>query len=244
MQAGTGLCPYKITVQPHIDLDQIYESVLALIMSRDGMKNTIDPRSKYTIAKKLAGEIAVEVLDHNNKITKNLKEGQYIDSEYVRHWLRDVSNHELKPLNIVVEGGWSNICDLIDPKVRDDVRGLYYLLEPVIMRFRPGVMQVGNGEFFLCMFSKSSKFGIDTQSGYDVIIHGQTIEIKQVDTQLSCPPEKLKEYVEKQSFEIMFMIHPVSEAENPKVRSRYCAALLTDHKKVFQHRKKRFTIKG
>jgi len=210
-----------------INYSEIYNRVDTFLQTREGLANPKNSQDYVWFVRELTGIFCGAA--HENDLT----------TECVIEYFNLVENHEIT--NINDNGRLNNIADLIDEKITSNP--LYYITEFTLMNYKPGNVQVGPGEFFLCFYDRGSVFGIDNQAGYDVVVGGETTECKKLGSNFT-DAELFDKYAESDKVDRLFVIKPVSNAKVPQKRSQYACVTFSkmDWREAFTHTGKAGTL--
>jgi len=203
-----------------INYSEIYSRVDKFLQTRKGLSNPKNPSDYKWFLRELAGLFCG--LSHENNL----------DTKDIVDYLDLVENHRIN--NIVDDGKLHNVTDLIDPRITS--HPLYNITEFTLMNYKPGNVQVGPGEFFLCFYDCDSVFGIDNQAGYDVIVDGTTTELKKLGSNFTTP-ELFDKYAASDKVDRLMVIKPVSDAKKPRQRSQIAVVTFSkmDWREAFYH---------
>ena len=204
-----------------IDYGTIRNRVAQFIDTRDGLRNPKDIKNKDIFIGELTG-IFCEAAYSNNLTTSD-----------VVGFLSDVEDHSITGL--VDDGTVCEVASLIDDNITSNP--LYNITERTLMKYIPGSVQVGPGEFFMCFYDRYSTFGIDNLCGYDVIVDGVTTEMKNHGSNFTTP-EMFDKYAASPKVERLLVVKPVSNAKNPQKRSQYACVSFDkmDWREAFGHK--------
>ena len=202
-----------------IDYAAIYNRVDNFLQTRNGLCNPKSVQNYKVFLKELTGILCGAVYE-NNLTTSDACE--YLDL---------VQNHYINNINNA--GAVSKVCDLIDVKVKQ--HPLYYILERTLMYYKPASVQVGPGEFFLCFYDAGSIFSIDPTAGFDIVVGGNTTEVKSHRTNHTTE-ELFDNYASNPELSRLLVIKPVSNAKNPQKRSIYVCTDVADWRKALYHK--------
>ena len=86
-------------------------------------------------------------------------------------------------------------------------------------------------------------FGIDNQSGYDVVLDSTTTELKKLGSNFTTP-ELFDKYAESPKVDRLLVVKPVSNARKPRGRSQYACVTFskTNWREAFTHTGKAGTL--
>lgn len=210
-----------------INYSDVYNRVDAFLQTREGLANPKNSQDYVWFLRELTG-IFCGAAHENDLATSDIV-----------NFLDLVEVHEIN--NIADNGKLSNVSDLIDPAIVS--HPLYYITEFTLMNYKPGNVQVGPGEFFLCFYDRGSVFGIDNQAGYDVVVGGVTTELKKLGSNFT-DPELFDKYAESVKVDRLLVIKPVSNAKKPLKRSQYACVTFSkmDWREAFTHTGKAGTL--
>lgn len=212
-----------------INYSTIYERVDDFLQTREGLCNPKNPQDYVWFVRELTGIFCGA--GHENDL----------DTTDVVEYLDMVERHEITDVND--DGKIHDISSLIS----DDITShpLYNIIEFALMNYKPGNVQVGPGEFFLCFYDRGSVFGIDNQAGYDVVVDGMTSELKKLGSNFTTP-ELFDKYAQSEKVQRLIAIKPVSNAKKPQKnkRSKYVCVTFSkmDWREVFTHTGKSGTL--
>ena len=128
-----------------IDYGKVYNSIDFFLQSRQGLANPKKQQDYVWFVRELTGIFCGAAYEHDLE-TSDITE--FLDLVYY-HTIDDIDT----------SGNLVDISDLISTKVL--MHPLYEITEFVLMNYKPGKVQVGPGEFFLCFYDSNSVFGID-----------------------------------------------------------------------------------
>lgn len=210
-----------------IDYSMIYERVDQFLQTREGLSNPKNSQDYVWFVRELAGIFSGAAHEHK------------LNTSDVIDFLSMVEDHEITNLND--NGKLNDVADLIDDKIT--AHPLYYITEFTLMNYKPGNVQVGPGEFFMCFYDRGSVFGIDNQAGYDVVVDSTTTEMKKLGSNFT-DPELFDKYAESDKVDRLLVIKPVSNARVPQARSKYACVTFSkmDWREAFDHRGKAGTL--
>lgn len=210
-----------------VDYSEIYGRVDEFLQTREGLSNPKNSKDYVWFVRELTG-IFCGSAHENDLSTKDVVE--YLDL---------VEVHEIT--NVNDSGKLSNVAELIDPKIVN--HPLYHITEFTLMNYKPGNVQVGPGEFFFCFYDRGSVFGIDNQSGYDVVLDSTTTELKKLGSNFTTP-ELFDKYAESPKVDRLLVVKPVSNARKPRGRSQYACVTFskTNWREAFTHTGKAGTL--
>lgn len=201
-----------------IDYGKVYESVRSFLSTRDGLKNPKKSSNFEWFVRDFAGILCG--ISHENDVP----------SSEIVSFLDLVRDHEFIPLEC--DGQLNDVSDLIKPQVLN--HRLYKLTERALMYFKPGNTQAGPGEFFMCFYDKDSRYGVENTCGYDVLLDRVTTEMKSYGSNFTTP-ELLDGYADSDKVERLLVVKPVSDAKEPRERSKYICCHTTDWRKHLTH---------
>lgn len=205
-----------------VNYSEIYERVDSFLQTREGLANPKNPQDYILFVRELTGIFCGAAHEHDQ------------DTKDVLEYFDMVESHEI--VNILDDGKLHDVCDLIDNKITS--HPLYNITEFALMFYKPGNVQVGPGEFFLCFYDRGSVFGIDNQSGYDIVVDGTTTEMKKLGSNFTTP-ELFDKYADSEKVDRLLVIKPVSNAKKPQASKRSKYACVTFSKmgwrEVFTH---------
>jgi len=204
-----------------IDYGKVYNSIDFFLQSRQGLANPKKQQDYVWFVRELTGIFCGAAYEHDLE-TSDITE--FLDLVYY-HTIDDIDT----------SGNLVDISDLISTKVL--MHPLYEITEFVLMNYKPGKVQVGPGEFFLCFYDSNSVFGIDNQAGYDIITDNTTTEMKTLGSNFT-DPELLDGYADSDDVDRLLVIKPVSNAKKPLIRSQYACVHTTKWREAFTHRGK------
>ena len=210
-----------------IDYSTIYERVDAFLQTREGLANPKNTQDYVWFVRELTGIFCGAAHEHNLNTDEVLK---YFDM---------VQQHEITGL--VDDGKLHDIADHISTDITD--HPLYHITEFTLMNYKPGNVQVGPGEFFLCFYDRSSVFGIDNQNGFDVIVDGVATELKKLGSNFT-DAALFDKYAESNKVDRLMVMKPVSNAKRPLQRTKYAVVTFakTNWREVFTHTGKAGTL--
>lgn len=203
-----------------ISYSDIHKRVDQFLRTREGLNSPKKKQSYAWFVGELTG-IFCRIAHENNLSTVD-----------VLQYLNLVQNHKIT--NIKDDGKLNDIADLIDNSITE--HPLYNLTEHALMYYKPGNVQVGPGEFFMCFYDSLSVFGIDNQAGYDIFVDLTSTEMKKLGTNKTNPP-MFDGYAQSDKVDRLLVVKPVSDAKNPRLRSKYVCITFskTDWREVFYH---------
>lgn len=202
-----------------IDYGKVYRTVDSFLQTREGLANPKNSQDYVWFVRELTGILCGA--SYENDLT----------TDDVVTFLDLVENHYIT--NVDTSGKLSNIADLISDEITS--HPLYYITEFTLMNYKPGNVQVGPGEFFMCFYDRASVFGIDNSAGYDVVVDKTTTEMKKLGSNFTSP-ELFDKYAASTAVERLLVIKPVSNAKKPQVRSQYACTHTTMWRDAFYHR--------
>lgn len=192
--------PYKL----------IHKSVESIVNSRAGMSNPKQAYTKRRIIAELTGYF-IDVVDEFQ-----------IEEDVVAEYFDMTMNHNFYKLP--TDGKAYFIHNYVNPKLFSNQ--LYYLMETILMNFKPASVQVGTGEFFLCWYDKNSVFGIDNKMNFDVRVSGLSLELKGLNSNLTASEEKFDNYMNTCDGIMVVKSYDnrndKGELKNPLTRSFFC----------------------
>lgn len=162
-----------------VPYESIHKNVEYIVNSREGMCNPKQAYTKRRIISELTGYF-IDVVDEF-KIKPAIVE-EYFDLTI---------NHNFKPLPR--DGKVHFVHHYVDEQLVSNI--LYYLMETILMNFKPASVQVGTGEFFFCWYDKDSVFGIDNQIDFDVKVDGLELELKGLNSNFTASEDKFDNYM-------------------------------------------------
>tara|TARA_Y100001970_G_scaffold292070_1_gene431778 strand:- start:1910 stop:2554 length:645 start_codon:yes stop_codon:yes gene_type:complete len=199
-----------------INYSQVRDAVEAVLENREGFAN---PKLFDTAVRELTGMFC------------GFAHETSLESDEVEAFLRLVEFHEMTPF--INDGKLHNIMDHIDNQIIS--HPLYYLSEFALMHYRPGKVQAGPGEFFLCFYDATSEFGVDNHIGYDVAVGGNRLELKKLGSNFTTP-EIFDKYAASKEVDELMVVKPVSEAKTPKFRSKYVTIDVNNWREAYYHK--------
>ena len=202
-----------------IDYGVVYKRVDSFLQNREGLANPKNSQDYVWFVRELTG-ILCGASYENDLSTKD-----------VVGFLDLVENHYITDLD--ASGKLSNVADLISEDITS--HPLYYITEFTLMNYKPGNVQVGPGEFFMCFYDRASVFGIDNSAGFDVVVDKTTTEMKKLGSNFTSP-ELFDKYAASKAVDRLLVIKPVSNAKKPQVRSQYACTHTTMSRDAFYHR--------
>jgi hypothetical protein len=208
-----------------INYGEVYESVSSFLSTRAGLNNPKKCSNFEWFVRDFTG-ILCGVSQENS-----------LPSTEILSFLALVRDHELTPIRC--DGQLNDVSSLIKPNVLG--HRLYKLTERALMYFKPGNTQVGPGEFFMCFYDKDSRYGVDNTCGYDVLLDNVTTEMKSYGSNFT-DEELLDGYAVSDKVERLLVVKPVSDAKEPRERSKYICCNTTDWRKYFTHVGKNGTL--
>ena len=210
-----------------INYSEIYERVDQFLQTREGLCNPKNSRDYIWFVRELTGIFCGA--GHENDL----------ETESVIEFFDMVEDHEIT--NVNDDGNLNNVADLIDSSITE--HPLYYITEFTLMNYKPGNVQVGPGEFFMCFYDRGSVFGIDNQAGYDVVVDSTTTEMKKLGSNFT-DAELFDKYAESDKVDRLLVIKPVSNARRPRERSKYACVTFSkmNWREAFDHRGKAGTL--
>lgn len=212
-----------------VNYSEIYERVDNFLQTRKGLNNPKKKQDYIVFVGELTG-IFCRIAHLNN-----------LDTNSVIEYLDLVQQHKI--VNVIDDGKPHNVSDLIDSKITN--HPLYYLTEFALMYYKPGRVQVGPGEFFMCFYDCDSVFGIDNQNGFDVVLDDTTTEMKKVGSNHTSP-ELFDKYAKSGKVDRLLGVKPVSNAKKPQAskRSKYVCVTFSkmDWREAFTHVAKAGTL--
>lgn len=210
-----------------INYSAVYNRVDNFLQTREGLANPKNARDYVWFLRELTGIFCGAA--HENDLTTG----------DITNFLDMVEVHEIDA--VADDGKMHDVADLIDREIVE--HPLYHITEFTLMNYKPGNVQVGPGEFFLCFYDCGSVFGIDNQAGFDVIVDGTTTELKKLGSNFT-DPELFDKYAESDKVDRLLVIKPVSNAKKPNLRSQYACVTFDkmDWREAFTHRGKAGTL--
>ena len=202
-----------------IEYGTIYNRVDEFLQTREGLANPKNKHDYKVFVRELAGILCGSAYEHR------------LNTDSVVQFLDKVEPHYIE--SVVNTGNISPVCDLISGNIKE--HDLYYILERTLMLYKPASVQVGPGEFFMCFYDAGSVFGIDNTAGYDVVVGGETTELKSHGTNLTTP-ELFDKYIANPKLQRLMVVKPVSGAVNPRTRSVYSCIDVDRWREAFYHR--------
>lgn len=202
-----------------IDYGVIYNRVDDFLQTREGLANPKNKSDYKWFVRELTGIFCGAAYENN------------LSTDDVVRYLDLAQNHYIT--KIVNTGEVTSVCDLISDEIKAEP--LYYILERTLMLYKPGSVQVGPGEFFMCFYDAASVFGIDNQAGYDVVVNGKTTELKSLGTNLTTP-ELFDKYAANPKLQRLMVVKPVSGAANPRARSMYACIDAGRWREAYYHK--------
>jgi len=204
-----------------IDYGTVYQRVDSFLQTREGLANPKKAQDYVWFVRELTGIFCGAAYEHD------------LGTGSILNFFDLVERHEINDL--CTTGELSKVADLIDPFITE--HPLYNITEFTLMNYKPGKVQVGPGEFFLCFYDANSVFGIDNQAGYDIITDNTTTELKTLGSNFT-DPQLLDGYADSDDVERLLVIKPVSNAKKPLIRSQYACVHTTKWREAFTHRGK------
>lgn len=201
-----------------INYEAIYLRTDEFLQTRQGLANPKTQRDYDWFLRELTG-ILCGVAYIND-----------LDDTHVISFLDLVQPHSLKLID--TRGKTVDISQAIDDSVL--AHPLYNMLEYDLINYKPGRVQVGPGEFYLCFYDQYSLFGIDNTAGYDIIAGGKQCELKRLGTNLTTP-ELFDKYAESGMVDLLVAIKPISGAKRPKLRSQMRSIRVANWRDAFHH---------
>lgn len=195
---------------------RIYEEVLDFMKTRQGIVN--NPKLYKNAVRELTGMFCGIAYEND------------VPEEDVINFLFNAKHHRLK--NLVNTGETANVSDMIQDCIVENP--MYHLTEFALMHYRPGKVQAGPGEFFLCFYDEHSEFGVDNHCGYDIQAGKKKIELKKLGSNFTTP-EIFDNYADSGKVDCLFVVKPVSEAKKPKKRSVYRCTPIAQWRDAFIH---------
>ena len=210
-----------------INYSDVYNRVDTFLQTREGLANPKNAQDYVWFLRELTGIFCGAAHEHQ------------LSTSDITTFLDMVESHEIN--EVIDNGQLSNVSDMIDQAIVD--HPLYYITEFTLMNYKPGNVQVGPGEFFLCFYDRGSVFGIDNQAGYDVVVGGVTTELKKLGSNFT-DPELFDKYAESTKVDRLLVIKPVSNAKVPQKRSQYACVTFSkmDWREAFTHTGKAGTL--
>ena len=202
-----------------IDYGKIYNRVDEFLQTREGLANPKNKSDYKWFVRELAGIFCGAAYENN------------LNTDSVCNFLDMVQVQYIK--DVVNTGQVSSVCDLISQEIKS--HDLYYILERTLMLYKPASVQVGPGEFFMCFYDAGSVFGIDNTAGYDIVVDGETTELKSHGTNLTTP-ELFDKYAANPKLQRLMVVKPVSGAAKPRTRSVYACIDVDNWREAFYHR--------
>ena len=201
-----------------IDYGRAYNRVDEFLQTREGLANPKNKSDYKWFVRELTGIFCGAAYEHD------------LSTDNICKFLDLCQDHYIK--DIVNTGAVSSVCDLISDEIKAEP--LYYILERTLMLYKPASVQVGPGEFFLCFYDAGSIFGIDNTAGYDVVVDGQTTELKSYGTNLTTS-ELFDKYAANPKLQRLMVVRPVSGAAKPRSRSVYACIDVDKWREAFYH---------
>ena len=202
-----------------IDYGKVYRRVDSFLQTREGLANPKNSQDYVWFVRELTGILCGA--SYENDLT----------TDDLETFLDLVENHYITDLD--TSGKLSNVADLISAEITS--HPLYLITEFTLMNYKPGNVQVGPGEFFMCFYDRASVFGIDNSAGYDVVVDKTTTEMKKLGSNFTSP-ELFDKYAASTAVERLLVIKPVSNAKKPQIRSQYACTSTTMWRDAFYHR--------
>ena len=204
-----------------IDYSKIYTRVDSFLQTREGLSNPKNVQDYPWFVRELTGIFCGAA--HENDLS----------TSDVLRFFDMVEDHEIVGIND--NGKLNDVSHLISNAIVNPP--LYYITEFALMNYKPGNVQVGPGEFFLCFYDRGSAFGIDNQAGYDVVVDRTATELKKLGSNFTTP-ELFDKYAESTKVDRLLVMKPVSNAKKPSKRSQYACVTFSrmDWREAFTHR--------
>lgn len=202
-----------------IDYGRVYRRVDSFLQTREGLANPKNSQDYVWFVRELTGILCGA--SYENDLT----------TDDIETFLDLVENHYITGVD--TSGKLSNVADLISDEITS--HPLYLITEFTLMNYKPGNVQVGPGEFFMCFYDRASVFGIDNSAGYDVVVDKTTTEMKKLGSNFTSP-ELFDKYAASTAVERLLVIKPVSNAKKPQIRSQYACTHTTMWRDAFYHR--------
>lgn len=210
-----------------VNYSVVYNRVDSFLQTREGLANPKNSQDYIWFVRELTGIFCGAAHEHD------------LDTDSIVDFLNIVEDHHISPLQD--NGYLHNVGDLMHNDVV--THPLYYITEFILMNYKPGNVQVGPGEFFMCFYDRGSVFGIDNQAGYDVIVDGRTTELKKLGSNFTTP-ELFDKYAKSPKVDRLLVMKPVSNAKKPMFRSQYACVTFSkmDWREAFTHTGKAGTL--
>lgn len=192
---------------------------------RDAIEDILDNRIGFAdsklfniTARELTGLFLGFAHEHNESETLLLE------------FLSMVKTHKIT--NIDTGGDLKDVSDLIDDNITSNP--FYEMTEFALMHYRPGKVQAGPGEFFLCFYDEGAEFGVDNHIGYDIKVAECRLELKKLGSNFTTP-DIFDKYAESGDVDNLLVVKPVSDAKKPKFRSKFISIDVNRWRDAFIH---------
>lgn len=202
-----------------IDYGAIYTRVDSFLQTREGLANPKNAQDYVWFVRELTGIFCGSAYEHDLETADVVSFFDLVEEHYIT--------------DIVATGELSNVADLIDAEITS--HPLYTITEYTLMKYKPGNVQVGPGEFFFCFYDRGSVFGIDPTAGFDIVTDNITTEVKSLNSNHTTP-ELFDKYAASDAVERLMVVKPVSNSKKPRLRSQYACTLATNWREAFYHR--------
>lgn len=199
-----------------INYSGIRHNLEAILERREGFAN---PKLFDTALRELTGMFCGFAYENN------------IDDDTVNDFLMKIRTHKMTPF--INDGRLHEIANHIDVSITSNP--MYELSEFALMHYRPGKVQAGPGEFFLCFYDFSSEFGVDNHIGYDIAVGGNRLELKKLGSNFTTP-DIFDKYAASNEVDELMVVKPVSEAKTPKFRSKYVTIDVNNWREAYYHK--------
>lgn len=196
-----------------------YNRVDEFLQTREGLANPKKAQDYRVFLKELTGIFCGSAFENN------------LSTNDICCYLDLVQPHYIT--NVVNTGAVTPVCTLIADEIR--AHPFYHVLENTLMYYKPGSVQVGPGEFFMCFYDAGSVFGIDNTAGFDVVVSGATTEMKALGSNLTTP-ELFDKYAANPKLQRLMVVKPVSDAVKPRSRSQYACIDVDKWRQAYYHR--------
>lgn len=215
------------------DITRLKQAIVDVIDERQGLeKGTVDSARNSAI-RYLLGMYAdyMDILD--------------LSIDEVLGFLEAVRTHKLDTnTQEMFSGAEVEFSDIIEFSNHP----LYIATEYELATFKPGSLQLGPMEFFLFFYHADSELGVDSVSGWDVRLKlgGQWIrvELKKAGSNFAYKMnngemlfDHYTDMATDDKLDALMVVSPVSNAKNPRLRSRFVAINLreTEWRNVFTY---------
>lgn len=208
------------------DITRLKQAIVDVIDERIGLEEGKVDSARNSTIRYLLGMYA----DHMDNLDLSVDE--------VVGYLEAVRTHKF---NTTAQEAFSGTENNFSDVIEFSDHPLYQATEYELMTFKPGSLQLGPGEFFMYFYHADSELGVDSVSGWDVRIKldGKWIrvELKKINSNFAF---KMKdgEYLfdhytdmaNDDKLDVLLVTMPISNAKNPRLRSRFVAINLRDTK--------------